>query len=70
MKLTLDANLQKTVETQLKKTMKDNNAESAWCVVMEQSTGKVLAWTSYPTFNQHTHKTIPTFTNLISESAY
>lgn len=69
-KLTLDANLQKTVETQLKKTMKDNNAESAWCVVMEQSTGKVLAWTSYPTFNQNTHKTIPTFTNLISESAY
>lgn len=69
-KLTIDANLQQTVENAVKQSYEENNAESAWCVVMEPSTGKVLAWCSYPTFDQNEHKTIPTFTNLISESAY
>lgn len=69
-KLTIDANLQETVESAVKQSYEENNAESAWCVVMEPSTGKVLAWCSYPTFDQNEHKTIPTFTNLISESAY
>ena len=39
--LTLDSELQSTVETQLRST---NNARSAWCIVMEVDTGKVLAW--------------------------
>lgn len=69
-KLTLDQDLQNTVESAVKQSYEENNAESAWCVVMEPSTGKVLAWCSYPSFNQNKHQTIPTFTNLISESAY
>lgn len=69
-KLTIDADLQATVESAVKQTYEENKAESAWCVVMEPSTGKVLAWCSYPAFDQNKHDTIPTFTNLISESAY
>ena len=69
-KLNLDQDLQNTVESAVKQSYEENNAESAWCVVMEPSTGKVLAWCSYPSFNQNKHQTIPTFTNLISESAY
>ena len=69
-KLTIDADLQATVESAVKQTYEENKAKSAWCVVMEPSTGKVLAWCSYPTFDQNKHDTIPTFTNLISESAY
>lgn len=50
--LTLDASLQRTVEEQMQITMEQNNAEVAWCAVMEVETGKILAWASYPTFDQ------------------
>ncbi|MBP3852945.1 MAG: penicillin-binding protein, partial [Erysipelotrichaceae bacterium] len=68
--LTIDANLQATVESQMKATMENNNAESAWCVVMEVRTGKILAWASYPTFDQNKHLKIPSYIDIISESTY
>lgn len=68
--LTIDANLQATVESQMEATMEANNAESAWCVVMEVRTGKVLAWASYPTFNQNEHLKIPSYIDIVSESTY
>lgn len=68
--LTIDSGLQATVEEQLAKTMEDKNTKSAWCVVMEVETGKVLAWSSYPSYDQNEHKQIDVFTDPISESAY
>ena len=68
--LTLDSSLQSTVESQLQATMENENAKSAWCIVMEVETGKVLAWASYPTFDQNEHKEIPSYQDAISTSTY
>ncbi|MCF0260039.1 MAG: penicillin-binding protein [Erysipelotrichaceae bacterium] len=68
--LTLDSNLQQLVEKEMQITMDKNKAESAWCLVMEVETGRILAWASYPTFNQNTHLDIPSYTDIISETAY
>ena len=68
--LTLDSGLQSTVETELQKTMDNENAKSAWCLVMEVETGKVLAWASYPSFDQNEHKEIPSYQDAISTSTY
>ncbi|MCF0106680.1 MAG: penicillin-binding protein [Holdemanella sp.] len=68
--LTLDSNLQTTVESAMKETMLLNNAKRAWCIVMECETGNILAWASYPTFDQNTHEEIPNYTDNISEMSY
>ena len=68
--LTLDATLQAVVEKELQETMTNNKAKSAWCLVMEVETGKVLSWASYPTFNQNEYKEIPSYTDQISEAVY
>lgn len=68
--LTIDANLQNTVESAMKQTMEENKAEKAWCVVMEVETGKILAWASYPTFDQNEHKEIPSYTDVVSSAEY
>lgn len=65
--LTLDSNLQETVESVMKSTMEDNEAEKAWCCVMEVETGEILAWASYPTFDQNQPIEIPSYTDNISE---
>jgi penicillin-binding protein 2B len=65
--LTIDSNLQSIVEQQLQVTMEANNASSAFCLVMEPETGKILAWASYPTFDQNTHLEIPSYIDNISE---
>lgn len=65
--LTLDSNLQQIVEEQMRSTMEANNAEEAWCLVMEVETGKILAWASYPTYDQNTHLEIPSYTDNISQ---
>lgn len=65
--LTIDSNLQSIVETQLAKTMQDNNAQAAWALVMEPETGKVLAWGSYPTYDQNTHQEIPSFLDNVAD---
>lgn len=49
-KLTLDASLQNTVDEQVKKTLDENKASKAWCIVLEAETGKILAYSSMPTY--------------------
>ena len=68
--MTLDSSLQETVESQLQSTMENEKAKSAWCLVMEIETGKILAWASYPTFDQNEHKEIPSYQDAISTSTY
>ncbi|MGI6511068.1 penicillin-binding protein [Catenisphaera adipataccumulans] len=68
--LTLNSNVQAAVESALKETISDNKATSAWCVVMEPETGRILGWGSYPTFNQNKHTNIPSFTDNVTEMAY
>lgn len=68
--LTLDSNLQRIVEEQMQLTMDENDAEAAWCCVMEVETGKILAWASYPTFDQNHPLEIPSYTDNISEMNY
>ena len=68
--LTIDADLQVTVEKAMEETIKNNSASSAWAVVMEVETGKILAWASYPTFDQNKHEEIPTYNDYVSMVAY
>ena len=65
--LTLDSNLQETVENVMAATIKENNASKAWCVVMEVETGNILAWSGYPTFDQNDTQEIPSYVDYIAE---
>ncbi len=67
--LTIDSNLQSVVEAQLQETITANNASNAWAIVVEVETGKILAWGSYPTFNQNQPTEIPNFLNNMTEMA-
>ncbi len=49
--LTIDRELQATVERILEKSLKANGAASGTIVVMDPKTGEILAMTSSPTFN-------------------
>lgn len=68
--LTLDSSLQSVVEKAMKETIENNRATSAWAVVMEVETGKILAWASYPTYDQNEHKEIPSYTDAVSSMVY
>lgn len=67
--LTLDANVQSVLETSLQTTMKDSKCESAWALVVEVETGKVLGWGSYPSFDMNEHD-ITQYLNMASDNAY
>lgn len=49
--LTIDNNIQKIVQTVLKQTVESSRALGAMCIVMDPSTGKILAMANEPTFN-------------------
>lgn len=49
--LTLDKNVQVALEKCLENTMKKFDSQRAWAVVMEVETGKILGYSSYPTFD-------------------
>ncbi|MDE6475942.1 MAG: penicillin-binding protein [Erysipelotrichaceae bacterium] len=49
--LTIDKNIQLALENALSYTMNNFNATKAWGVIMEVETGKILGWSSYPTFD-------------------
>ena len=49
--LTLDVNIQSIVEEYLAESVEDGECEYAGGIIMEPSTGKILAMASYPTFN-------------------
>lgn len=52
--LTLDINIQSIVEKYIKKTVDNNQCESASSIIMEPSTGNILAMASYPNYNLNT----------------
>lgn len=68
--LTIDKNVQSTVEKALSDTLENNSAESAWCVVMEAKTGKVLAQAGYPTFDLNDRSVIPNYNNIPSVTPF
>ena len=49
--LTLDINIQSVVEKYLKQSVEKKECESASSIIMEPSTGNILAMASYPNFN-------------------
>jgi cell division protein FtsI/penicillin-binding protein 2 len=57
--LTLDNNIQKLAQTVLKQTIESSNALGAMCIVMEPSTGKILAMANEPTFNPNVPSIYP-----------
>lgn len=49
--LTIDKDLQYWVESELQKSIKENQAEAAWAVVLNPENSEVLAMASYPSFD-------------------
>jgi len=49
--LTIDRNIQKEVEYIMQKHVEEFQANSGSAIVMDPNTGKILAMTSYPSFN-------------------
>jgi cell division protein FtsI/penicillin-binding protein 2 len=49
--LTIDANLQRIVQSVLRQTVESLGAKGAMCVVMDPRTGKILAMANEPSFN-------------------
>ncbi|MEG0958724.1 MAG: penicillin-binding transpeptidase domain-containing protein [Erysipelotrichaceae bacterium] len=67
--LTLDKNVQLALESALDKTMSEFHSTRAWGIVCEVETGKILAWSGYPTFDLN-DKDIEDWRNVPSEYAY
>lgn len=67
--LTLDRNVQLALETCLQETMSQFNARKAWGIIMEVETGKILGWSSYPTFDLNV-RDIEDYVNVPSEYQY
>ena len=67
--LTLDSNVQSVLDTSLQTTMKKSKCESAWGLVVEVETGKILGWGSYPSFDMNKHD-ITQYLNMASDNAY
>ena len=58
--LTLDYNLQYTVETKLKESINKYKAESGSIIVMDSKTGAILALAGQPTFDPNNYSQVPT----------
>lgn len=67
--LTLDRNVQLALETCLQETMDKFGARRAWGIIMEVETGKILGWSSYPTYDLNV-RDIEDYINVPSEYAY
>lgn len=52
--LTLDINIQSIVEKYIKESVDKNQCQSASSIIMEPSTGNILAMASYPNYNLNT----------------
>ena len=52
--LTIDVNIQSIVEKYIKKSVENNQCEYATSIIMEPSTGNILAMATYPKFNLNT----------------
>lgn len=68
--LTIDKNVQSTLEKALQDTMESNKAQAAWGVVMEAKTGKILAQAGYPTYDLNKRDKIDNEYNTPSQTAF
>ena len=56
--LTIDKDVQEALENCLQETMNSTNAESAWAIVMEVETGKILAYGGTPTYDLNSREEV------------
>jgi len=71
--LTLDINIQKQVEKELKQAVKEGSAKSGAVIVMDPKTGAVKAMANYPTFNPKKFSDVKDFSffqNSVVSSPY
>lgn len=61
--LTIDSGLQRNLDYMLSQLSSQTEAEVASCAIMEVKTGKILAMSSYPSFNPN-ERNISTFSNF------
>jgi len=52
--LTIDANVQKIIQSVLKQTVESFKAKGGWCIIMDPSNGKILGMANEPSFNPNT----------------
>jgi cell division protein FtsI (penicillin-binding protein 3) len=57
--LTIDASIQKITQAVLRQTVENFKAKGGWCIVMDPSSGKILAMANEPSFD-------PNFTSMYS----
>lgn len=70
--LTIDANIQYTLEQIVKRSVEENKAESAMLIAMAAKTGEILGYAMAPSFdpNQFYSYKSESFTDLVSQNAY
>lgn len=69
--LTLDRNVQQTLQSSLDKSVKKTSGGvRSWGIVMEVKTGKILGWASSPSFNLNSRDDIKDYVDLPSDFLY
>ena len=70
--LSVDANIQYAAEQALMDGVKHDNAESGSVLIMDPTTGGIVAWADYPSYsaNDFTHTDPSLFLDHVSSSAY
>ncbi|MBG0775068.1 MAG: PASTA domain-containing protein [Desulfovibrionaceae bacterium] len=54
--LTIDEHVQFVAEEALQAAVRDNEAKSGTCLVVDVASGEILAWAEYPFFNPNTYR--------------
>jgi len=70
--LSLDANIQYAAEQALMNGVKQDNAESGSVLIMDPTTGGIVAWADYPSYsaNDFTHTNPSLFLDHVSSAVY
>lgn len=69
--LTLDRNVQQTLQSSLDKSVKKTyGGVRGWGIVMEVKTGKILGWASSPSFDLNSREDIKSFQDLPADFLY
>ncbi|MEG2506336.1 MAG: penicillin-binding transpeptidase domain-containing protein [Longicatena sp.] len=69
--LTLDRNVQLTLQSSLEKTVtKTNGGKLGWAIAMEVETGKVLGYASYPSFDMNKRDDLKDFNDVPAKYLY
>ncbi|MFR5524553.1 MAG: peptidoglycan D,D-transpeptidase FtsI family protein, partial [[Clostridium] innocuum] len=69
--LTLDRNVQQTLQSSLDKSVKKTSGGvRGWGIVMEVKTGKILGWASSPSFHLNSRNDIKDYVDLPSDFLY